>query len=144
MSRTIDYYFSLASPWAYIGHAPFMDIARRHGLDVNYKPVFLGRVFAETGGLPLTKRHPARQRYRIVNLQRWRDKRGLDFNLHPKHWPFDATLADRFVIAIEMAGRIRMPSCVGPSRRLGRGARPWRLPWSSRSWPSRRASTRLR
>ena len=22
MSRTIDYYFSLASPWAYIGHAP--------------------------------------------------------------------------------------------------------------------------
>ena len=28
MPRTIDYYFSLVSPWAYIGHAPFMDIAR--------------------------------------------------------------------------------------------------------------------
>jgi 2-hydroxychromene-2-carboxylate isomerase len=100
MPRPIDYYFSLVSPWAYIGHAPFMDIVKRHGLSVNYKPVFLGRVFAETGGLPLPQRHPVRQRYRLVELQRWRDRRGLSFNIHPKHRPFDVTLADRFVIAI--------------------------------------------
>jgi 2-hydroxychromene-2-carboxylate isomerase len=103
MSRTIDYYFSVVSPWAYIGHAPFMEIARRHGLDINYKPVFLGRVFSETGGLPLAQRHPVRQRYRLVELQRWRDRRGLAFNIQPKHWPFDVTLADRFVIAINVA-----------------------------------------
>jgi 2-hydroxychromene-2-carboxylate isomerase len=102
MPRTIDYYFSVVSPWAYLGHAPFMAIAQRHGLDVNYKPVFLGRVFAETGGLPLAQRHPARQRYRLLELQRWRDKRGLPLNIQPKHWPFDVTLADRFVIAINM------------------------------------------
>jgi 2-hydroxychromene-2-carboxylate isomerase len=103
MSRTLDYYFSLVSPWAYIGHAPFMDIAARHGLSINYKPVFLGRVFAETGGLPLAQRHPARQRYRLLELQRWRDRRGLSFNISPKHWPFDVTMADRFVIAINLA-----------------------------------------
>ncbi len=103
MPRSIDYYFSLVSPWAFIGHAPFMDIARRHELEINYKPVVLGRVFAETGGLPLAQRHPARQRYRLVELQRWRDRRGLSFNVHPRHWPFDVTLADRFVIAIQAA-----------------------------------------
>jgi 2-hydroxychromene-2-carboxylate isomerase len=103
MSRSIDYYFSLASPWAYIGHGPFMEIARRHGLTVNHKPIFLGRVFAETGGQPLPQRHPARQRYRMVELQRWREKRGLSFNLKPKFWPFDVTLADRFVIAVTAA-----------------------------------------
>jgi 2-hydroxychromene-2-carboxylate isomerase len=103
MSRPIDYYFSLVSPWAYIGHGPFMELVRRHDLDVNYKPVFLGRVFAETGGQPLAQRHPARQRYRLVELQRWRDKRGLSFNISPKHWPFDVTLADRVVIAINAA-----------------------------------------
>lgn len=105
MPRTIDYYFSLMSPWAYIGHVPFMDIARRHGVEVNYKPVFLGRVFAETGGQPLAQRHPARQRYRLVELQRWRDKRGLTFNIKPKHWPFDVNLADRFVIAASVGGK---------------------------------------
>jgi 2-hydroxychromene-2-carboxylate isomerase len=101
MSRAIDYYFSLVSPWAYIGHAPFMEMARRHEVAVNYKPVFLGRVFAETGGLPLAQRHPARQRYRLVELQRWRDRRGLSFHIQPKFWPFDVTLADRFVVAIQ-------------------------------------------
>jgi 2-hydroxychromene-2-carboxylate isomerase len=105
MPRVIDYYFSLVSPWAYIGHVPFMEIARRHGVEVNYKPVFLGRVFAETGGLPLAQRHPARQRYRMIELQRWREKRGLNFNLQPKYWPFDVNLADRFVIAVAAAGK---------------------------------------
>ena len=105
MPRVIDYYFSLVSPWAYIGHEPFMGIVRRHGVEVNYKPVFLGRVFAETGGLPLAQRHPVRQRYRFLELQRWREKRGLSFNLQPKHWPFDVNLADRFVIAIGAAGK---------------------------------------
>jgi 2-hydroxychromene-2-carboxylate isomerase len=105
MPRIIDYYFSLVSPWAYMGHAPFMDIAQRHGVEVNFKPVFLGQVFSETGGLPLSQRHPARQRYRMVELQRWREKRGLSFNLNPKHWPFDVKLADRFVIAIAVSGK---------------------------------------
>jgi 2-hydroxychromene-2-carboxylate isomerase len=103
MPRSVDYYFSMASPWAYIGHAPFMEIAARHGLELNHKPIFLGRVFAETGGQPLPQRHPARQRYRMVELQRWREKRGLSFNLKPKFWPFDVNLADRFVIAITAA-----------------------------------------
>ena len=30
----------------------------------------------------------------MLELQRWREKRGLSFNLKPKFWPFDVTLAD--------------------------------------------------
>ena len=104
MPQAIDYYFSLPSPWAYIGHQPFQDLAKAYDLQVNYKPVALGVVFSETGGLPLGKRHPARQRYRMVELQRWRDRRGLDFHLQPKHWPFDGRLADGLVIAALEAG----------------------------------------
>jgi 2-hydroxychromene-2-carboxylate isomerase len=61
-------------------------------------------LFSETGGLPLAKRHPVRQRYRMVELQRWRDKRGLNFRLQPKYWPFNARLADGMVIAAVEAG----------------------------------------
>ena len=61
-------------------------------------------LFSETGGLPLMKRHPVRQRYRMVELQRWRDKRGLKFHLQPANWPFNARLADGVVIAAIEAG----------------------------------------
>ena len=104
MPRQVDYYFSLSSPWAYIGHNLFQDIAKTSDLKVNYKPVLLVDLFSETGGLPLPKRHPARQRYRIVELQRWRDKRGLNFHLHPANWPFNSRLADGVAIAAIEAG----------------------------------------
>ena len=105
MPRQVDYYFSFQSPWAYIGHKPFMEVAGTYDLKVNYKPVVLVDLFSETGGLPLMKRHPVRQRYRMVELQRWRDKRGLKFHLQPKNWPFNARLADGVVIAAVEAGR---------------------------------------
>jgi 2-hydroxychromene-2-carboxylate isomerase len=105
MPRQIDYYFSLNSPWAYIGHKPVMEIAKTYGLKVNFKPVLLVELFSETGGLPLPKRHPVRQRYRMVELQRWRDKRGLSFHLQTKNWPFSPRLADGVVIAALEAGR---------------------------------------
>jgi 2-hydroxychromene-2-carboxylate isomerase len=99
MPRQVDYYFSLQSPWAYIGHKTFQGLVSAYDFKVNYKPVVLVDLFSETGGLPLMKRHPVRQRYRMVELQRWRDKRGLEFHLQPAHWPFNARLADGVVIA---------------------------------------------
>jgi 2-hydroxychromene-2-carboxylate isomerase len=104
MPRQVDYYFSFQSPWAYIGHNLFREVAKSNDLKVNYKPVVLVDLFSETGGLPLMKRHPVRQRYRMVELQRWRDKRGLKFHLQPASWPFNARLADGVVIAAIEAG----------------------------------------
>jgi 2-hydroxychromene-2-carboxylate isomerase len=105
MPRQIDYYFSLSSPWAYIGHEPFREVVRTYDLKVNHKPVLLGELFSETGGLPLPKRHPVRQRYRMVELKRWRDKRGLNFHVQPANWPFNGRLADGLVIAAVEAGK---------------------------------------
>ena len=120
MPRQVDYYFSLQSPWAYIGHKLFREVASTYGLTVNHKPVVLVDLFSETGGLPLMKRHPVRPRYRMVELQRWRDKRGLSFHLQPKNWPFNARLADGLVIAAIEAGHdpgnygYREPQVWGP------------------------------
>jgi len=104
MARQVDYYFSFSSPWAYIGHKTFRDVVGTYGVVVNHKPVVLVDLFSETGGLPLVKRHPVRQRYRMVELQRWRDKRGLNFHLQPKYSPLNARLADGVVIAAVEAG----------------------------------------
>jgi 2-hydroxychromene-2-carboxylate isomerase len=104
MRRQIDYYFSITSPWAYIGHGVFLESVSAYNCEVNYKPVVLVDLFSETGGLPLVKRHPVRQRYRMLELQRWRDKRGLNFHLRPAHSPFNGRLADGLVIATTEAG----------------------------------------
>lgn len=105
MSRKLTVYFSLLSPWAYIGHAELQRLIARHRLQAIYRPVALTQVFPESGGLPLAKRHPYRQRYRILELQRWRDKRGLRFHLHPEFWPFDPAPADRIACALIVAGK---------------------------------------
>lgn len=104
MTRSIDYYFTLVSPWAYIGHRTFAGLATRYDLAVNYRPVALGTVFPESGGLPLAKRHPLRVRYRDIELQRWREKRGLSFHLKPDFWPFDPAFVDCVVVAIAARG----------------------------------------
>ncbi len=100
MSRMIDYYFTCSSPWTYIGHEPFMDVARRHALKVEYKPMPTRDVFARSGGQVLADRPKPRQRYRLIELQRWRDRRGMTFTIEPRHFPVDAGLADRTVIAL--------------------------------------------
>ena len=102
--QRLDYYFTMTSPWAYLGHQKFIDMAGRHKLNVAYHPVNLGMVFPETGGLPLAKRHPARQAYRFLELQRWRDKRAVAINLKPKHFPMNPMLADCCVKALDAAG----------------------------------------
>jgi 2-hydroxychromene-2-carboxylate isomerase len=114
MPRQVDYYFSFLSPWAYVGHRAFRGLVSTYDLKVNYKPVVLVDLFSETGGLPLMKRHPVRQRYRMVELQRWRDRGGLKFHLQPANWPFNARLADGVAIAAIEAG-------LDPDRYLARG-----------------------
>ena len=102
--RNISYYFSLASPWAYMGHEWFLATARNRRLPVVYKPMKLMELFSRTGGTPLAKRHKARQDYRFIELQRWQMRRGIEMNLKPKYFPFDASLADRTVIAAAEQG----------------------------------------
>ena len=105
MPITVDYYLSLNSPWTYIGSAPFGEIAKRHGVTVNVKPAKFGPIFEQTGGLPLPKRSPQRRAYRMMELKRWREVRGLPLNLEPKHFPCDDLPATRLVISAKLQGK---------------------------------------
>ena len=105
MTVTVDYYLSLNSPWTYLGSAPFAEIAKRNNVTVNAKPAKFGPIFEQTGGLPLPKRSPQRRAYRLMELKRWREVRGVPLNLEPKHFPSDDTVATRLVIAAKLQGK---------------------------------------
>jgi len=101
----IDYFFTLVSPWVYLGHDAFLETAARHGAAVRFRPVRLAAVWERSGAIPLAQRPKSRQDYRLVELQRWRAKRGLPLNLRPKHFPTNPALADRAVAALVLSGR---------------------------------------
>ncbi|TAA39699.1 2-hydroxychromene-2-carboxylate isomerase [Pseudoxanthomonas winnipegensis] len=104
MAEQLDYFVTLLSPWSYLGHRAFLDMAARHGAVVRTRPVRIFDLFGEVGALPLAQRPPVRQAYRLIELQRVREQRGLPLNLRPKFYPCDIALADRTVIALIAQG----------------------------------------
>ena len=99
----IQYYFSPQSPWTYLGHLRFWDIARQHGARIEVLPVDLGgKVFPISGGLPLGKRAPQRQAYRLVELQRFADHLHAPLKLQPKYFPVAGDDAARLIIAVAL------------------------------------------
>lgn len=105
MSIAIDYYFSTSSPWTYLGSGRFIEIARRIGATVNVYPVNYGIIFPQSGGLPLPKRSPQRQAYRMMELKRWRDHLGIPIVLEPRNFPASSPLAAQTIIAARVAGQ---------------------------------------
>jgi carboxymethylenebutenolidase len=103
MPHTIDYYLAPQSPWTYLGHARFVQMAAAAGATVRVKPADIGQVFAVSGGLPLAKRPAQRQAYRLVELARWRDFLGLPLNVQPRFFPVPGDDASRLIIAVDQA-----------------------------------------
>ena len=105
MPTPIDYYFAPQSPWAYLGHARFTQLARDAGALVRVRPVDIGgQVFPVSGGLPLAKRAPQRQAYRLLELKRYSQHLNLPLNVQPKYFPVAGDDAAKLIIAAEEAG----------------------------------------
>jgi len=84
----------------YLGHARFTDIAQRAGAEVRVRPVDYGQIFAVSGGLPLPKRAPQRQAYRLVELRRFSEALGTPLNPEPRHFPVAGDPAGWLITAV--------------------------------------------
>jgi 2-hydroxychromene-2-carboxylate isomerase len=103
VALTIDYYFAPNSPYVYLGHARFATIAKAAEATVRVLPVDLGgKVFPISGGLPLNKRAPQRQAYRLVELKRFSEWLDLPLNVQPKYFPVAADDAAKLIIAVDL------------------------------------------
>ena len=99
MTASINYYLTPVSPWAYLGAKRFRQIAETHGARVHLKVVDYGTIFPKTGGLPLPKRSPERQAYRMMDLKRFRDFLNIPLVLEPEFFPSKTRLTAYSIIA---------------------------------------------
>jgi 2-hydroxychromene-2-carboxylate isomerase len=103
MGKVCEYFFAPHSPFAYLGHARFVALAKQYDVQVVLKPFDLSKIFGQSGGLPLAKRAPQRQAYRLKELDRWSKFLGLPMNLQPTYFPVQSDVAARLIIATQLA-----------------------------------------
>ncbi|KQT55121.1 MULTISPECIES: 2-hydroxychromene-2-carboxylate isomerase [unclassified Aureimonas] len=96
----IDYYFTSISPFTYLGHEEIRSVAGRHNAKLAVKPIDLKVIWAVTGHLPLAQRPAMRQDYRIIDMKRVAERRGLPINVRPKFFPADASFADLVTVSL--------------------------------------------
>ena len=113
MTRLIDYYFAPISPFVYLGHNRFVAIARKHGATIAVKAINLGEVFPVSGGLPLSKRAPQRQAYRLLELKRWSDYLDISINVQPRFFPVNGDLAAAWILAAQEQGVVQALTLTG-------------------------------
>jgi carboxymethylenebutenolidase len=101
MARTVDYFLAPQSQWTYLGHERFVRMARDARAQIRVRPMDMGKIFPISGGLPLAKRAPQRQAYRLLELRRFSESLGMPLNLQPKFFPVAADPAARLIIAVD-------------------------------------------
>ncbi len=102
--QQVDYFGALVSPWTYLGHERLVAMTTAAGVAVRFCPINLMPVFNQTGGLPLAKRAPARQAYRMQELKRWGAYLERPLKLEPKFFPADETEAALLTITARETG----------------------------------------
>lgn len=103
--KTVEYFYAVLSPFSYLGHPTLREICRRHSAELVYIPADFFQVFKVSGGVPVHERAPQRQAYRLTEMRRWADYRGMQLNEHPKFFPADQTKASLMVLAALDLGR---------------------------------------
>ena len=98
MKKTVIYFHSLSSPWAYLGGPRFHALIKKHDLTVVVRPT---RIVPPNGGIPLLSRPDARRRYHEVELDRWRKRLNMPLVLRPRYYPTENEFSARMVIAAD-------------------------------------------
>jgi 2-hydroxychromene-2-carboxylate isomerase len=81
----LTFWFDVHSPWAYLASARIGGIARRHGLDLSWRPLRLPRLLDAIGGLKPLETAPQRVAWFRQDLQDWAALQGMPLRQHPAY-----------------------------------------------------------
>jgi 2-hydroxychromene-2-carboxylate isomerase len=97
---SVDFYFDVGSPTAYLAYTQLPAIAQACGASVIYKPMLLGGVFKATGNnSPVSV--PAKGRWMGDDIARWARRYGVPFAFNP-HFPINTLTLMRGAVAVQI------------------------------------------
>src|SRR5262249_51194080 len=98
--RGLDFWFDLASPFAYLGATQIEALAAQLGARVRWRPLLLGGLFKQIGtpDVPLFAMCDAKRRYVGGELARWARWWDVPF-VFPKKFPIRTVTAQRLLVA---------------------------------------------
>ena len=102
MTKTIDYFFGIGSPFAFIGLEPFRTLTERHGATI--RP-YLIPVIEDNGGIYSRNRPEPRRTYWLKDLKRWAAHRGRTLTFENRAALSDPTPAGFLVLAAIETGK---------------------------------------
>lgn len=102
MTDTIDYFFSIGSPWAYLGLEPFRDLAKAYGKTIRPVPA---TIISDNGAISLRNRPEPRRLYWQLDLQRWSTLRNRPLWIQNRPALGDPTPGSFSIIAAELDGQ---------------------------------------
>ena len=98
----ISYYYSLMSPWAYLGSKRFYKLKEKYNFNIIHYPLDIINLFSLSGGEPLSKRAEQRKVYRMMELKRWKEVLNIPINFNPKYFPpSDLIKASCMILALD-------------------------------------------
>jgi 2-hydroxychromene-2-carboxylate isomerase len=113
---TLDVYFDVASPFAYLALTQLPALAEACGIVPRLQPILLGALFRNIGqvDVPLHAMPAAKQRYTLLEMQRWARWWGVPFAM-PEKFPQRTVTAQRLCVlaADQFADGVRLAIALG-------------------------------
>ena len=102
---TLDVFFDVASPFAYLALTQLPALARTTGVTPRLRPILLGALFRDLGqvDVPWAAMPAAKQRYVGLEMQRWARWWGVPFD-PPRRFPQRTITAQRLCVLAADAG----------------------------------------
>ncbi|NEX59581.1 2-hydroxychromene-2-carboxylate isomerase [Noviherbaspirillum galbum] len=102
MSKQVEFFFDVGSPYSYLAFHELPKIAARRGAEIKWRPMLLGGVFQATGNhSPVTI--PAKAVHLNVDLERWAKHFGVTFQM-PRVFPINTLPLMRGAVAMQRSG----------------------------------------
>jgi 2-hydroxychromene-2-carboxylate isomerase len=79
------FWFDVHSPWVYLASVRVGDLARKHGVDLRWRPLHLPRLLDEIGGVKPLEASPARVAWFRQDIRDWAELQGVPLRPHPNY-----------------------------------------------------------